>query len=262
MLIKSEDKYIPMLISLWSEVFGDSEDYIRLFFKKAYGDSECFAQVVDGRIVSAFYLLKCEIKFKGKTYSGRYLYAAATLPDYRGGGIMSKLIREALSYAESENLDFIALVPADDGLYDYYGRFGFKEAMYKYKVDCSDAQVSDDEVVHLDSADDFGKIRNTASCDMLVYNKIGSEYAFECLRFAGINIYRLGVDAYFAPSEELFIGCGCEYPAEILKFCSSDEGYIYSNYSFDNALKIRNGMVYSFRKDIEFKDIYMNIALD
>ena len=36
MLIKSEDKYIPMLISLWSEVFGDSEEYIRIFFEKNY----------------------------------------------------------------------------------------------------------------------------------------------------------------------------------------------------------------------------------
>ena len=262
MLIKSDNKYIPMLVDLWHKVFGDSEEYIRVFFEKTYYDSECFAEIIDGNIVSAFYLMKCEIKLGGKTYNGRYLYAAATLSDHRGGGIMSKLIREALAYAEKENLDFVALVPADDGLYDYYGRFGFYEAMYKYKLRCVLAESLKADCPVIDNAEDFGKMRNTASCDMLVYNKIGSEYAFECLGFADTKIYRLSDDAYYIDGEELFIGRDCEYPAEILKRCACDEGYIYSNFSFEGAVRVRNGMIYNFRKDIELKDIYMNIALD
>ena len=122
MLIESKEKYIPSLLDLWKKVFGDSEEYIRLFFDKAYFDSECFAVIEEDKVISAFYLLKCSIKFNGEVYCGRYLYAAATLPDYRGKGLMSELINEALKYCESHNLDFIALVPADDGLYDYYDR--------------------------------------------------------------------------------------------------------------------------------------------
>ena len=58
MLIKPEKKYIPELMRLWHEVFGDSSDYIELFFKEAYYNSECFCITENGEIVSAFYLLK------------------------------------------------------------------------------------------------------------------------------------------------------------------------------------------------------------
>lgn len=262
MLIKSENKYIPMLVDLWHRVFSDSEEYIRIFFEKTYYDCECFAEIIDGNIVSAFYLMKCEINLDGKTYNGRYLYAAATLTDYRGGGIMSKLIRESLVYAEKEKLDFIALVPADDGLYDYYGRFGFYEAMYKYKLNCVSTKSLKRDFPIIDTAENFGKMRNTASCDMLVYNKIGSEYAFECLRFAGTNIYRLSDDAYYIDGEELFCSCDYVYPAETLSYNPDEGECLYTNYAFDGAEKVRNGMIYNFRKDVELKDIYMNIALD
>ena len=91
MLIETKDKYIDSLIKLWNKVFGDDEDYIKLFFKDAYYDCECFAEIYDDEVVSAFYLLKCIIKLDGKIYNGRYLYAAATLPEYRNKGLMGKV---------------------------------------------------------------------------------------------------------------------------------------------------------------------------
>ena len=54
------------------------------------------------------------------------------------------------------------------------------------------------------------------------------------------------------------------YCTGLIVFSENKEGSekIYTNYPFKNAVKIRNGMIYNFRDDIEFKDIYMNIALD
>lgn len=259
MLIKSEDKYIPSLIKLWNEVFGDSEEYIKLFFKNAYYDCNCFADIYADEVISVFYLLKCNIKYEGKTYNGRYLYAAATLPEYRGRGIMSKLIKEALVYGINENLDFIALLPADDSLYNYYERFGFKEAMYKYRLDVDETADRACNCCLISDADEFFKIRNSAECDMLVYNRIGTEYAFECMNFSGTEIISLGDNAYYATDEELFIG-GCTDPEGVLTKISG-EG-VCTNYPYKNAVKVKNGMIYNFRNNIEFKDIYMNIALD
>ena len=259
MLIKSENKYIPTLTDLWHKVFGDSEEYIKLFFDKAYYDCDCFAEIDEDTIVSAFYLLKCSIKFEGKTYNGRYLYAAATLPEHRGKSLMSKLINEALKYGKNEKLDFIALVPADDGLYDYYGRFGFKESMYKYMVEISSELKGFASEVN---ADVFGKIRNTVDCNMLVYNKIGSEYAFNCLKFYDSEILLFGDSVCYTEGEELLFADSSLYPADVFSENKEGSEKIYTNYPFKNAVKIRNGMIYNFRDDIEFKDIYMNIALD
>ena len=259
MLIKSENKYITTLTDLWYEVFGDSKEYIDLFFRKAYYDCDCFAEFDGDKIISAFYLLKSSIRFEGETYDGRYLYAAATLPEYRGKGLMSKLIKEAIAYGEKEKLDFIALVPANDGLYDYYGRFGFKESMYKYmaKIDRKIKAVGP-----IDDAENFGKIRNTSSCNMMVYNKIGTEYAFDCLKFYDTDILCISDSIFYAEGEELFVGDSALYPDDIFGESKEDSETIYTNYPFTDAVKIRNGMIYNFRNDIKFKDIYMNIALD
>ena len=259
MLIKSDNQYSPMLTDLWHNVFGDNEEYIKLFFRKAYYDCDCFAEIDGDKIVSAFYLLKSSIRFDGKTYNGRYLYAADTLLEYRSKGLMSKLIKEALAYAEKEKLDFIALVPAADGLYDYYGRFGFKESMYKYMAKV-DLKIKD--IASIVDADNFGKIRNTSGCNMLVYNKIGSEYAFDCFGFYDTEILSIGDRICYAEGEELFVGDCALYLTDILSENEEGSEVVYTNYPFKNAVKIRNGMIYNFRNDIEFKDIYMNIALD
>jgi GNAT superfamily N-acetyltransferase len=109
MLIQEKDKYISSLISLWHSVFGDETDYIKLFFKEAYFDSECFAEIIEDEPVSALYLLKCIIKCDGKIYRGRYLYAAATLPEYRGKGLMSKLMTVSAEEQESILMEITTL---------------------------------------------------------------------------------------------------------------------------------------------------------
>ena len=260
MLIKEKDKYIPSLINLWHKVFGDETDYIKLFFKDAYFDSECFAEVVDDETVSAFYLLKCVIKCDGKIYRGRYLYAAATLSEYRGKGLMSKLINEALDYAEEEKLDFIALVPADDGLYNYYGRFGVKESMYKYKYPIKNDTATMRAYREITDSEEFCKIRNSVDCNMLSYNDICNKYAFECLSYSGTRVFYLSDNAYYAEGEELF--CSDKESAMNLINNLCGETVIYSNCPIENSEKVRNGMVYCLNDNLKNKEFYMNIALD
>ena len=129
---KRKDKTLSQLVDLWMTVFGDSEDYIKLIapYLELF---DCYAIKEDGKIVSAFYLLPSEIKIGSRIYAGRYLYAAATYEEYRKNGYMSSLINEAIEDKENQ-LDFISLVPANNSLYSYYGRFGFEPIMYNYRT--------------------------------------------------------------------------------------------------------------------------------
>ena len=260
MLIDNKEKYVDSLINLWQKVFGDEREYIELFFKEAYSDSECFGEIVDGEVVSAFYLLKCIIKCDGKIYRGRYLYAAATLPEYRGKGLMAKLIKEALEYAENENLDFIALVPADDGLYDYYGRFSFRESMFKYKHTIKNDTATMRAYREITDSDEFCRIRNSSDCNMLIFNDVCNKYAFGCLGYTETRVFYLSDNAYYAEGEELF--CSDEESVMNLINNLSGEAVIYTNCPLENAEKVRNGMVYCLDDKLRNKEIYMNIALD
>lgn len=260
MLIKSDKKYITSLIKLWNTVFGDSEEYIKLFFKEAYYDGECFGEIADGKVISAFYLLKCSVRYAGKTYEGRYLYAAATLPEYRGKGLMARLIGEAITYCKAAGLDFIALVPASDSLYDYYGRYGFVDAMHKYKFSINNEFVTLRAYREIEDAFEFYKIRSSAE-GVLFYDETASDYAYDCLNFSGNIITYIGEDSFYIDGEELFVGKNFDAAVNFLSSLPGEKT-IYSDKPLRNAEKLRNGMIYYFCDDLKNTDIYMNIALD
>lgn len=117
---KTED-----LQSLWETVFGDSRSVTQAFFADAFFPDGCFYAEADGKAVAALYLLPVNTG----NLNGFYLYAAATLPAWRGQGIMGNLIREALTFAKGCS-DFVYLCPAEDSLYAYYERFGFSQTLY------------------------------------------------------------------------------------------------------------------------------------
>lgn len=66
------------LKALWREVFGDSDEYINTFFQNIYRTGMASVVEEDGAIVAAAYA----VPFVGV----RYIYAVATLPEYRGRG--------------------------------------------------------------------------------------------------------------------------------------------------------------------------------
>ncbi len=113
-------------LSLYKKVFHeDSEDFAKTFTDK-YFDKSCRVIEKDGKIVSMLYLLDCKVFDGETTYSAFYLYAAATHPDYRNRGLMSKLISSVLKEDK-----VIVTKPANDELFSFYEKFGFTVCSYK-----------------------------------------------------------------------------------------------------------------------------------
>lgn len=115
-------------VSLWHEAFGDNEDYIR-FFHSTHSSCYCLMLAEADELVSALYLIDGELCSR----QGYYLFAAATFKKFRGKGYMAKLLEKAESFAKQNGKSFIALVPAEPSLFDYYSRFGYKTSFYARK---------------------------------------------------------------------------------------------------------------------------------
>ncbi len=267
--------YSQSLKKLWSTVFGDSDEYISLILDKGYKPPEVFGEIVDGEVVSALYLLGCNIKSDGKIYRGRYLYAAATLPEYRKAGMMSRLINEAERYIEENNIDFIALVPAEDSLYGYYSKFGFEPMMYKYVSVVPDSKYSYPEDEIISDAEAVLNFRNLFTSSKLSFEISDMKYALSCLEFAGYHTYRNSEDSYYISDKN---------KSEIIEFISSEENLIENIKTF--LTKIKSGAEVSspydlsmfceskkqvfgmiFTENVALKSvicdgIYMNVALD
>jgi len=113
------------LKALWQTVFGDSTAYIDLFFRHLYKQANAVTEQQDGRIVSALHLVETELFVEGDPRKAAYLCGAATLPEYRGQGIMGRLIERAKVQAKAGGAETIVLIPAQQSLFDYYARHGF-----------------------------------------------------------------------------------------------------------------------------------------
>ena len=108
----------PQLQALFTEAFGDAW-FTELFFRRGYSPDRCFLAAAD-QVLAALHWFDCDLH--GRRFA--YVYGIAAFESCRGQGIGSALIRAAIEHLR-QSYEAILLVPAEDGLFGYYERFGF-----------------------------------------------------------------------------------------------------------------------------------------
>ena len=119
---------------LWKEVFNDTDEFIDSFFSRRYSVDSALIYREGGRIASMIFFPRYDFRIEREHYGLGYICGAATLPQYRGRGLMGQLI-EASHEAMRERGDrFAALIPASDSLYGYYRRYGYHELFVRSRL--------------------------------------------------------------------------------------------------------------------------------
>lgn len=114
------------VISLWGKVFGDSPDVVERCITNFIGKENIYVAQQDDIIVSILFAVPCWIGDR----KGRYLFALATNPDFRGSGSMTALMEYAEQQEKNKGAEFACLIPATDELYAYYDKRGYSETIY------------------------------------------------------------------------------------------------------------------------------------
>ena len=128
------------LRALWKEAFGDTDEFLDGFFLRVFSDKRCRCVTVDGKAVAALYWLNCEYREKRIAY----LYAIATLNEYRGRGICSALMRDTHDHLEKQGYTLAMLVPADKKLFSFYEKLGYvKCTSISEETVCASGEVID-----------------------------------------------------------------------------------------------------------------------
>ena len=110
----------PRLRDLFTEAFGDAA-FTDLFFRTGYAPERCL-MACSGEILAALHWFDCTLE----SQKAAYLYGIATFEAHRGLGIASRLIRSALAVLEDQGYGPVFLVPAEESLFGYYERLGFR----------------------------------------------------------------------------------------------------------------------------------------
>ena len=108
---------------IWQVCFGDEREYIDLYLENRFQTENMLVIHEDGAPVSMLSLLPVTVTIGGEKHAARYVYAVATLPEYRRKGYASRLIQYAFEKYEEP----LILQPANERLQRYYEQLGFDE---------------------------------------------------------------------------------------------------------------------------------------
>lgn len=216
------------LKSLYLDCFDEDESAADYMFEKMLIPQNAFAARCNGEIISALYLLPCNILIDGKSVKAHYLMGASTKEEYRSKGAMSGLIDFALKEAKKRGDEFSVLEPASESLYSYYSRFGYKKAYSSTVFDyCLPNNRKNTQKIHHLTKSSFDiwqslrfnickSIRGSVHWDyahLLACTEINKIYGGGALGFDfGYAFYSIGENGVFV--DELF--CLPEYLEEFL----------------------------------------------
>lgn len=119
------------MMGLWKDIFHDSDEYISLVFDNYFNPDLVEYYEEKGQIVSALLAIPYSFGCGGNIIKGLYLCGLATVDAFRHKGIMSKLLERINDKAYGKGYVFTFLIPADNGLTNYYYFRQYTTAMYR-----------------------------------------------------------------------------------------------------------------------------------
>lgn len=118
----------PACLQLWTQVFSPGADYFVRYFEEPLWKPE-YTRVceVDGRLVSAVQIVRRAVRLNGQAVPMAGIANVATLPEYRGRGFSTQLMRDAQRVMDAEDFLFGLLFT---GIHDFYARLGWERVPF------------------------------------------------------------------------------------------------------------------------------------
>lgn len=162
MITLAKDGMRQDLERMWRLSFPDDRNEgIKYFFDYRYNPNACIVYVdeVGGRPVSMLHLLDATITDDSEILPVLYLYAAATRPDHRGKGYMSKLIEAAQKFALSRRAVYTILKPENKRLFKFYEKHGYYRCFQNrvFTLTRREAEIISEYARHADEGPDRGE---------------------------------------------------------------------------------------------------------
>lgn len=122
--LATQDMYKD-LGTMWQACFGETPDNASFLLDNRVPLTNCAVCIVDGTLVSALYMLEFSLDLGGYFTPAYYIYGVGTMPQFRSQGYMGALMQYTEGIAIHRGVRYLALLPCNEGLYNYYEKFGF-----------------------------------------------------------------------------------------------------------------------------------------
>ncbi len=151
----ADKKDLIRIKEMWHICFGDEHSYINLFFFFFFEKIKILVALEGNNIVSMLSIIPTKMEImennvqrspetriiendldcQKKIIKTAMIYGVATHPDYQGRGFSSQLLEYASLYLEEKGYEYSFLLPANDKLYNFYGKLGYQRFFYNKQID-------------------------------------------------------------------------------------------------------------------------------
>ena len=143
----ANEKDFDFVKNSWSVCFDDPPEFVDWNFKYNYSKENTLIAEIDGTSASVMQLMPYTLMLGEHEVSARYVSGVATLPEYRGKGLVRELFDDALPKMYDMDAAISILFPAVDGMYEKFGYTKiYKRNFYKADKLCGQEICSLDDV--------------------------------------------------------------------------------------------------------------------
>lgn len=187
---------LDRLIEMTKIGFDETDRSVKFFFDKKVNLQDCVVCMEDNKPVAQLHMLPVSIRNKDELVPAHYIYAASTLPEYRGQGCMTELIEYACKIADSKGHKFSILSPATDKLFKFYRKLGYyKFHKYREVILSSEEMKKFPKSREISSEIDYSRVQDIRSkffniSGEVVWDIDSLKYAFDMNKnLNGVNIF-------------------------------------------------------------------------
>ncbi len=123
-------KDIPQLKKIWADIFNDSPEFINWFFESRFMADLCYVCEKDGEIISCLHGYPVTLNVRGVPVHAISVSGVATLPQFRGKGIMKKLLGEYLIKVKEKGYPLAVLTAVNPEIYKPLGFVHITDAFW------------------------------------------------------------------------------------------------------------------------------------
>lgn len=106
---------------LWLDIFGDSEAFTNWYFAERFSPDESFAAFDGDRLIAMTLGRETKILVEGQAHRALLISGVSTMPEYRGRGLMHRLVSMQCGDAEAKGYSCCYLHPVEESLYRSLG---------------------------------------------------------------------------------------------------------------------------------------------
>ncbi len=132
---KSED--FDFVKNSWQRCFDDTPQFVDWNFEFNYSPQNTVVAETEGVPASVMQLMPYKLKINNMGIDVRYVSGVATLPEYRGRGLVRELFNFGLDAMYDMGADVSLLIPAVDGMYEKFGYCKISDRRF-YTIDKKD----------------------------------------------------------------------------------------------------------------------------